>query len=518
MAISRWQLVNGYGLAAILLTSLFLDLNSSRGCTIGAFSYLSTRSRCPILWKNRDIANPDQAVYYFTDGQYRYLGLVYANDSTRVWAGINEKGFAIINSNSYNIGSGASNGPDDGELMKIALQRCASIGEFQEILDSTNLTGRTVPANFGVFDSTGEATIFEAGAYQYQRFDATKESLGFILRANFSMSGDSARRTGYARYLRAMELVKSGYQDTSLDAQYIFSKVARDIGGPDFNPYPLPFQDTFGSYPYGFLPTTASINRYRTRACVVLIGKAKSSILTRLGANPSDSKMRNLNNLNHFERFEQFGLTMWTILGEPCIGIPLPLILDAQSVPKELSGPGLPKICALTKSIRDYVYCGSDFGVNTFLLANIQKVILPLETEIFKRTEEKLNLWQTDLPKASEVLGFEESLAQCVVECYDKLLFNEKNSLPLQQLKIKIYPNPARKSVTIKGLPKSTVSKINVYDSQGRRVDEIKFRAGYPVKWLPKNLKPGTYFLILEPEPAKTWTKFLYLSNRQSRF
>ena len=443
----------------------------SLACTIGVFSGISTQSRLPLLWKNRDIPNPDQAVYFFNDGVYRYLGLVYAGDSTRVWAGINEKAFAIINSTSGNIGSGVSGGLDDGEVIKHALQNCASIEEFKLFMDSTNITGRLTPSNFGVMDSTGGASIFEAGGLSYVRFDGSNESLGFMLRANYSMSGDTTRRAGYVRYLRSLELAEQGYQAGVLDAQYIIEKIARDLGGPGFDPYPLPFRDTVGSYPPGFLPTTASVNRNRTRACVVIVGKGQDAT----------------------DEFFQ----MWTVLGEPCVGIALPMFFAAEAVPEPISGPGLPKICALAKSMREYVYMGTDFGINTFLLAPIHEEFYPLETEIFYLTQEQVSKWQDSPPTLTEILKFEESLCERVVEAYEQFDYDKETVGPLDLTNIVIKPNPGLNRIKFIVNQALLGAVVKVYNIKGKMVDEFSVPENAKTFfWTPKKLPSGIYFLI----------------------
>jgi hypothetical protein len=464
---------------------LFFFFDISVACTIGAFSSISTQSQKPLLWKNRDISNPNQAVYFFTDGRYPYLCLVYADDRSNVWAGINEKGFAIINSNSYNIGAGAPSGFTDGELMKHALQNYASIEEFENFLDSTNLTGRRTPSNFAVMDSTGEATVFETSANNYDRFDASEESLGFMIRANFSLIGDSTRMTGYERYVRGSELARAGYQQGVLDAQYIFEKIARDLGGPGFNPYPLPFRDTVGSYPFGFLPTSTPINRNRTRACIVIVGRRPYD---------SDKLYR-----------------MMTILGEPCVGIALPIFLSANRVPEPISGPGLPQICASAKSLRDFVYMGSNFGLNTFLLVSVYEQFLPLEAEIFNITQEQLGSWYNYQPTASEIFGFEESLAQQVVAAYEQFNWNKNESYRIDLPGIIISPNPARNPIKINIDPELSSTSIKVYNILGKKVDELfvtpELKMFY---WSPEHLSSGIYFLIAEPNrQAKVKFQFI---------
>ncbi len=461
-------------LRQLKLTTVFVNslFSISLACTIGAFSSISTQSRLPLLWKNRDISNPDQAVYFFNDGIYQYLGLVYAGDSTRVWAGINEKGFAIINSTSSNIGSGVSGGLDDGEVIKYALQNCASIEEFQLFMDSTDLTGRRTPSNFGVLDSTGEASIFEAGGSSYVRWDASNEPLGFMLRANYSMSGDTTRRTGYVRYLRAVELAEQGYQAGVLDAQYIIEKIARDLGSPGFNPYPLPYRDTVGSYPPGFLPTTASVNRNRTRACVVLVGKGQDTP-------------------NEF-------FQMWTVLSEPCVGIALPMFFAAEAVPEPMSGHELPKICALGQAMREYVYMGTDFGINTFLLAPIHEEFHPLETEIFYLTQEQIFKWRDSMPTTTEIFEFEESLCERVVNAYEQFDFDRERVGPLDLTSIVIKPNPGLNRIKFTVNQELQGAMVKVYNIKGKMVDEFSVPENAKTFfWTPKKLSSGIYFLIV---------------------
>ena len=482
---------------------LLAILNFSFACTIGAFSAQATQSHRPLLWKNRDIPNPDQAVYFFTDGIYRYLGLVYADDSNRVWAGINEKGFAIMNSTSGNIGSGAGSGPDDGEVMKYALKNCATIEEFQYFLDSTNLTGRKTPSNFGVMDSTGEAAIFETGGYKYVRCDAANESLGFLIRANFSLSGDSSRMTGYERYVRGTQLATAGYQNGILDAQYIFEKIVRDLGGPEFDPYPLPYYDTVGSFPFGFLPTTATINRRTTRASVVIVG----SSLKVLEAYPGTASGRidpwSSRKTRPLAGRPDSGSWMWTILGEPCVGIAVPVFFSAQAVPEPISGPGLPKICAAAKSLKEYVYCDLGNGVNTFLLAMVYQKFVPLEAEIFNQTQEQINYWNNNPPTPAQIFEFEENLANRVVQAYEQFKRDKEESYPIDLPGIIVSPNPAFNSIRLIINQEFKETPVRIYDITGKEVEEVTITPGLKIlSWAPRNLNTGIYFLIAESKPS----------------
>ena len=86
----------------VLLILLFsLDIFS---CTTFVISGKATPDGKPLLFKNRDSGEMQNSLVYFTDGKYKYIGLVNGTDDwkTMVWGGYNEAGFAIMNSAAYN--------------------------------------------------------------------------------------------------------------------------------------------------------------------------------------------------------------------------------------------------------------------------------------------------------------------------------------------------------------------------------------------------------------------------------
>ena len=72
------------------------------GCTIAVISGQATTDGRPLLWKNRDIRRRNNKVLRFTEKGMSIIGLVTTgkNESKQVWAGINQTGFAIMNSSS----------------------------------------------------------------------------------------------------------------------------------------------------------------------------------------------------------------------------------------------------------------------------------------------------------------------------------------------------------------------------------------------------------------------------------
>ncbi len=117
----------------------FIATNVSYGCTTAVISGKYTADGRPILWKHRDSGTDDNKLMYFDDGRYSFVGLVNAEDAShQVWSGANETGFSIMNSASYNLRQNDTTKIRDREgiVMRMALQYCASIQDFENLLDT----------------------------------------------------------------------------------------------------------------------------------------------------------------------------------------------------------------------------------------------------------------------------------------------------------------------------------------------------------------------------------------------
>lgn len=164
------------------------------GCTTAVISESATASGRPLLWKNRDVLQPHQEIVYFNDGQFDYITIANASDSTQAWGGVNSAGFAIEDANNRNTSDTVQGPDDDGRICKLALQTCQTVDDFQAILDSTSVVGHTRPAIFGVIDAEGGAAMFETFPYSYVRYDADDPEDapdGVLVRSNYSYAGDS---------------------------------------------------------------------------------------------------------------------------------------------------------------------------------------------------------------------------------------------------------------------------------------------------------------------------------------
>jgi len=251
------------------------DLNE---CTTGVASGLATPDGRPLLWKNRDVGNTDQEWHYVNVGLIPFIGLTYANDvSGQYYAGINAAGFALENSNSYNLGNGVARngygyGDDDGEIHMRALSTCRTVDDFEELLDSLVVDGITLCSNYGSFDAFGGAAMFEVAAHSYVRIDAADTPEGFIIRANYSYSGNGLdNRQSYwgpNRHDRAYGLFKQAVEDNSLTPRFIYQQVIRNLGAEGMTDYALPYEGYYQNNPY--TRTTPSSGRWRAISSVRL--------------------------------------------------------------------------------------------------------------------------------------------------------------------------------------------------------------------------------------------------------
>jgi len=462
-----------------LLTSAVCLLTSvAAACTIGAFGPGSTTDGRPMLWKNRDVTNPDQELRYFTDGKYRYVANVYAGESSLVWAGINERGFAIMNSNSFNIGGKAD---DDGTVMKLALAGCASVDEFAKLLDSLNVVGREVCANFGVFDSTGMTAMFEAANTYYVRYDAADDPLGFILRANYSMHGDTSRQRGRVRYERAMQLAVPARQENRIDVSFLVRTLSRDIGFTYFDPYPLPYESTYAGLPYGYLPADQCICRSTTRSVEIMVGNRPGE--------PASSGM------------------MWILLGSPDVAMPVPAWVRSGPVPAALNGPATAQLCDEAKALLQYVRSDPDHpeAVNTFCVRAVQDAFAARESCIFATVQVGQAGWPLSSPDSAQAATLTASVCDTALAAY-RDFWRERfrtgqDTLPKPELVVR--PTVGQSRVMLP-LPESA-SRVAVYDAQGRRVADFRVAPGLrELSWDTGRLAAGTYLVVFGPGAGRS--------------
>ncbi len=221
---------------AIFFLAGIITCPTAEACTSAIISGRATRSGRPLLWKHRDTGSTEwNHIEHLKGKRFAYTGLVNSDDKIRkeVWAGANERGFAIMNTASYNMK------PDslkylperEGEIMKQALGECANVAEFEDFIKKMTQP-RALETNFGVIDAEGNAAYFEVWDYGYTKYDVNdsiQAPNGYIIRSNYSFSGVQDKGKGYIRYQNAEYLMHRAYATGELSAEWIFSSVSRSF-------------------------------------------------------------------------------------------------------------------------------------------------------------------------------------------------------------------------------------------------------------------------------------------------
>lgn len=195
----------------ILLMALAAFAVEAFACTSAIVSGKLTANGRPLLWKNRDTNDQNNRVKRFAahKGCYEFVALFDARDKrdTAAWIGYNEKGFAIMNTASYNLNNDKVKEMDkEGVVMRMALERCATVDEFEQLLKSIPQP-RGVEANFGVIDADGNGAYFETGNYTLVKYDLKDAPDGILMRTNYSYSVRVDDGAGYVREANEKKLL-----------------------------------------------------------------------------------------------------------------------------------------------------------------------------------------------------------------------------------------------------------------------------------------------------------------------
>lgn len=189
----------------------------------------------PLLWKNRDTSTIDNKVEYVagSDGNHSFVGLFNAADRKleEVWMGMNDVGFAIMNTASYNIKDdnvAQKNMDKEGFLMAKALKTCTTVDDFARFLDKYPRP-MGVEANFGVIDAYGNGAFFETNNHSYVRYDL-KDAPGHVLvRTNYSKSGRPEEGFGFVREANACHLLDPYIEKGEITPELLTETLSRSF-------------------------------------------------------------------------------------------------------------------------------------------------------------------------------------------------------------------------------------------------------------------------------------------------
>jgi hypothetical protein len=219
-----------------VLFSVFLLITGLFPCTSAVITGNASLTGRPMLWKHRDTGALENKIVHFMGDKYACTGIFNVNDTLnqQLWMGSNEAGFSIMNTASYNVNAGVEwkkQRDQEGLFMKKALGQCATVDEFETFLKSQS--GKWgVEANFGVIDAKGGAAYFETGFYDYVKYDASDKKIapeGYLIRTNFSFSGEPEDGQGYIRYAETADLFRREMLKGGLSVEFILKKATRNM-------------------------------------------------------------------------------------------------------------------------------------------------------------------------------------------------------------------------------------------------------------------------------------------------
>jgi hypothetical protein len=444
--------------------------HSSGECTIGVFSGSITDDSRPVLWKNRDVADHDQRFIYYSSYQRNgfttipFIGNAYRNDSTKVYMGSNSCGFALVNSDAANLEDSLLLGIDDGTLIRIALETCTSLRDFEALLDSTNLIGRKDCWNMATIDALGNYAVYECRNYSYTKFgsdDSDPPAQNYMIRANFSLSGDN-RRSGLDRYKRANDLVAEKLSSSPLDISFVCTSLARDLFNLLDDPYPLPYHGIQLDAPPGYIfAVFCTICNASTSSAVIIRGVAP-------GEDPSLT-------------------TIFAMLGSPVLSVAFPLWVKSGGVPIYLTHPAGAPVYTYCRLRRDLLFDNSDFvfHLNSNYLFNdcgagVYSYTMPLEAWGIEQSTQLIDSWRSQPPSPTQVQFEQFRIARAIFSGFQletadflKEFYGDGIDMP-KNLELVNYPNPFNETTRISysGLGRGPVI-ISIYDALGRLVQQI---------------------------------------------
>lgn len=199
---------------------LMLSSRPADACTAVIVSGKNTADGKAVMFKHRDSSTQKVEIEYFQGERYRLMGLVNAGwrehpyamvppGTPEVWSGMNETGFAIINTATYDLKDDdvpSEQMEMEGVVMYRALEICRTLEDFEHLLDTLSRP-MGVETNFGVIDSQGGAAWYEVNNTRWVKFDVNEEPLGYRVVTNFTQTGRPQDRKGVDRYEKAREIL-----------------------------------------------------------------------------------------------------------------------------------------------------------------------------------------------------------------------------------------------------------------------------------------------------------------------
>lgn len=254
---------------ALLLIAL-MNAGDVSACTSAIIGAELNPSGRPILWKHRDTSRIDNKVEYIAPSSigYGYVALFNSDDRKleEAWIGMNEVGFAVMNTASYNIKDDKvpeKKMDKEGFIMTKALRTCRTVDDFARLLEKYPRP-MGVEANFGVIDATGNGAYFETNNHSYKRYDLKDAPGHLMVRTNYSHSGRPGEGYGHVREANTENLLQPYAEEGTITPEILTEVVSRSF-----------YQDAYKrdcSYDEKEILDQDFIPRYKSTATVAIEG------------------------------------------------------------------------------------------------------------------------------------------------------------------------------------------------------------------------------------------------------
>lgn len=353
-------------------------------CTLGVASGKATSDGRPMLWKSRDFKELPNIMHYTESNQHNYVSNItpeWGYDQS--YYGANNKGFAIANTYITDFPLGES-GFNNGTFMSYALANCITVNDFIDLLDSTNIEGRSTRAIFGVIDAKGGAIVVEVNANRYWKYDVNDSITapnGFIIRSNFALGIGGYK--GRERYERSTHLIGEYYDNKTLNVKSVLQGQIRDL--PNFRGESVLLQEN----PPEWYNCSGKICNPNTLSATVIQGVKDNE--------PS------------------YLTTVWAMLGHPLSSIAIPYwpVGDTPQSSSSTANDGLYKI---SYNLRSYVFDSPSQGnmIRTAKTIKLNKELLKVENDILIEANKYLAIWRKGEALTYKMLNAEEQFANKV--------------------------------------------------------------------------------------------------------
>jgi hypothetical protein len=387
---------------AALLTSCWPG-GSAQACTAAVVSPNAAADGRPFLWKNRDTDCLSNKLLYVREQPHAYLALVDTLDASgrKCFAGLNDAGFAIINTVAYNLPAEPGEVEDlEGMIMADALRTCATVAEFETLLRSRLGPELGSLSNFGVLDASGATALFELHNHGLERIDTAGVPGRYLVVTNYARSGLPGAGHGYLRFDRACRLFAE-QPAGGIDFRVVLTRFSRDIEHALLQHPPRATWHELPADRDHWIDSRDCIDRPSTAATVVIVGRDPTRPASRA--------------------------TLWLIPGEPLCAIALPIWVEAGRSPaplwQGLEAPLWHESLRLKSLLRPYPDGHMQDYLNLVRLDNAEGTgwlphLLEVESAIQEETERFLTRKQL---KPQDLARFQDNMSQRALQTLQAL-------------------------------------------------------------------------------------------------